>query len=55
MKTNTPLSHIRVLNIGIAWAGRVASMLLAEQGAEVIEVVRPGRKSHPADPVLDRS
>ena len=55
MQANTPLSHIRVLNVGIGWAGRVASMLLAEQGAEVIEVVRPFRKSHPADPVLDRS
>jgi len=55
MQANTPLSHIRVLNIGIGWAGRVSSMLLAEQGAEVIEVVRPARNPHPSDPVLDRS
>ena len=55
MQANTPLSDIRVLNIGIGWAGRVSSMLLAEQGAEVIEVVRPARNPHPSDPVLDRS
>ena len=55
MQANTPLSNIRVLNIGIGWAGRVSSMLLAEQGAEVIEVVRPSRNPHPSDPVLDRS
>jgi len=54
MQANTPLSDIRVLNIGIGWAGRVSSMLLAEQGAEVIEVVRPTRNLHPSDPVLDR-
>ena len=35
MKLDTPLSQVRVLNIGIGWAGRVASMLLAEQGADV--------------------
>ena len=51
----TPLDGIRVLNIGIGWAGRVTSMLLAEQGAEVIEIVRPGRKSHVMDALLDRS
>ena len=55
MQANNPLSHIRVLNMGIGWAGRVASMLLAEQGAEVIEIVRPSRTSHPSDPVIDRS
>ena len=55
MKLDTPLSQVRVLNIGIGWAGRVASMLLAEQGADVIEIIRPGRRSHPADVVLDRS
>jgi len=38
-----PLSGIRVLNLGGIWAGRVASMLLADQGAEVIEINRPGR------------
>jgi crotonobetainyl-CoA:carnitine CoA-transferase CaiB-like acyl-CoA transferase len=38
-----PLGNIRVLNLGGIWAGRVASMLLADQGAEVIEINRPGR------------
>ena len=51
----TPLDGIRVLSIGIGWAGRITSMLLAEQGAEVIEIVRPGRKSHVMDALLDRS
>ena len=50
----TPLGGVRVLNIGIGWAGRVASMLLAEQGAEVIEIVRPGREGRLSDTLLDR-
>jgi len=29
-------------------------MLLADQGADVIEFVRPGRAVHPCDPLLDR-
>ena len=49
-----PLSGVRVVNIGTGWAGRVASMLLAEQGADVVEFVRPGRDVHPCDPLLDR-
>ena len=51
----TPLGGIRVLNVGIGWASRVASMLLAEQGAEVIEIVRPHRKRQLMDALLDRS
>ncbi len=50
----TPLQDVRVVNIGTGWAGRVASMLLADQGADVIEIVRPGREPHPCDPLLDR-
>ena len=50
----TPLSGVRVVNIGSGWAGRVAAMLLADQGADVIEVIRPGRAAHPCDPLLDR-
>jgi len=50
----TPLCNVRVINIGTGWAGRVASMLLADQGADVIEIVRPGRAAHPCDPLLDR-
>ena len=49
-----PLRKIRVLNLGTAWAGRVASMLFADQGADVVEIVRPGRTPHPCDPLLDR-
>jgi crotonobetainyl-CoA:carnitine CoA-transferase CaiB-like acyl-CoA transferase len=49
-----PLAGVRVINIGTAWAGRVAAMLLADQGADVLEFVRPGRGVHPCDPLLDR-
>ena len=51
---SAPLSGVRVVNIGTGWAGRVAAMLLAEQGADVVEFVRPGRDVHPCDPLLDR-
>ncbi len=50
----TPLSGVRVVNIGSGWAGRVAAMLLADQGADIIEIVRPGRAAHACDPLLDR-
>ncbi len=49
-----PLRDVRVVNVGSGWASRVAAMLLAEQGADVIEIVRPGRAAHPCDPLLDR-
>ena len=49
-----PLRDVRVLNLGTGWAGRVAAMLLADQGADVMEIVRPGRVKHPCDPLLDR-
>jgi len=48
------LAGVNVLNIGGAWAGRVATMLLAEQGADVVDIVRPGRDAHPADGLMDR-
>ncbi len=51
---SVPLSGIRVVNIGTGWAGRLAAMLLADQGADVVEFVRPGRAAHPSDPLLDR-
>ncbi|MGD8790288.1 MAG: CoA transferase, partial [Burkholderiales bacterium] len=50
----TPLEDIRVTSIGSGWAARVASMLLADQGADVVEVVRPDRTPYPCDPLLDR-
>jgi crotonobetainyl-CoA:carnitine CoA-transferase CaiB-like acyl-CoA transferase len=52
--TISPLAGIRVINLGGAWAGRVATMLLADQGADVIDIARPGRASHPADGLMDR-
>ena len=51
---SVPLSGVRVINIGTGWAGRVAAMLLADQGADVVEFIRPGRDVHPCDPLLDR-
>ncbi len=51
---HAPLRDIRVINLGTGWAGRVASMLLADQGADVVEIVGPGRVEHPCDPLLDR-
>ena len=53
-KTSAPLCGVRVVNIGSGWASRVATMLFADQGADVIEVVRPKRAVHPCDPLLDR-
>ena len=49
-----PLSGVRVVNIGTGWAGRVAAMLLADQGADVVEIIRPGRAAEACDPLLDR-
>ena len=51
---SAPLSGVRVVNIGTGWAGRVAAMLLADQGADIVEFVRPARDIHPCDPLLDR-
>ncbi|MBR9851964.1 MAG: hypothetical protein GYB27_21590 [Rhodobacteraceae bacterium] len=53
MKIN-PLDGVRVLNLGGSWAGRVAAMLLADQGAEVIEIDRPGREEATHDAALGR-
>ena len=52
--TAAPLQGVRVLNLGGIWAGRVAAMLLADQGAEVIEIDAPGRAARPEDPLLLR-
>lgn len=49
-----PLEGVRVLNLGGIWAGRVASMLLADQGAEVIEVNHPDREDALHDASLGR-
>jgi hypothetical protein len=50
----TPLEGVRVLNLGGGWAGRVAAMLLADQGADVMEIERPGRESQLEDALLGR-
>jgi crotonobetainyl-CoA:carnitine CoA-transferase CaiB-like acyl-CoA transferase len=50
----TPLKGVRVLNLGGGWAGRVAAMLLADQGAEVLEIDRPGREGRLEDSLLGR-
>ncbi|MBV9457739.1 MAG: CoA transferase [Bradyrhizobium sp.] len=49
-----PLQGVRVLNLGGGWAGRVAAMLLADQGAEVLELERPDRESRLEDALLAR-
>jgi crotonobetainyl-CoA:carnitine CoA-transferase CaiB-like acyl-CoA transferase len=49
------MAGVRVLNLGGAWAGRIAALLLAEQGADAIDLVRPGRPAHPADAFVDRA
>ena len=54
LTVRNPLDGVRVINIGGAWAGRLAAMLLAEQGADVIDLRRPDRPPHPVDPLLDR-
>lgn len=50
----TPMDGVRVLNLGGGWAGRVAAMLLADQGAEVLEIERPGREGRLEDALLAR-
>lgn len=49
-----PLEGVRVLNLGGIWAGRVAAMLLADQGADVIEINRPGHGEELYDAALAR-
>jgi len=55
MTKSTPLPHTgRVLSLGGRWAGRVAAMLLADQGADVVEIERPGRAGQLEDALLAR-
>jgi len=49
-----PLAGVRVLNLGGVWAGRVASMLLADQGAEVLEINAPQRRATLDEAMLGR-
>jgi crotonobetainyl-CoA:carnitine CoA-transferase CaiB-like acyl-CoA transferase len=48
------LAGVRVLNLGGIWAGRLAALLLADQGAEVLEIKRPQRAPRPEDALLER-
>ena len=52
----TPLENVKVLNLGTRWAGQVAALLLADQGAEVVEITRPANsaKSEAIDALLGR-
>ena len=49
-----PLAGVRVLDLGGAMAGPLVGMLLADQGADVIRVSRPGSSDRELDAVLDR-
>lgn len=44
-RTTSPLHGLRVLDFGHFIAGPLAGVFLADQGAEVISIVRPGAKS----------
>lgn len=50
----TPLAGVRVLNLGGGWAGRVATMLLADQGADVLEIAAPEGVGQLEDALLGR-
>ena len=52
-----PFAEIRVLDFGQFIAGPLAAMLLADQGADVLRIDRPGRRitDEPLDAVLQRN
>jgi crotonobetainyl-CoA:carnitine CoA-transferase CaiB-like acyl-CoA transferase len=45
-----PLAGVRVIEISAGQVGRIAGMLLADLGADVVAVVAPGRPSRPPQP-----
>ena len=53
---SAPLEGCRVIDFGHYFAGPLAGMLLADQGAEVVKIDRPGQKQtpQPADTVFNR-
>jgi crotonobetainyl-CoA:carnitine CoA-transferase CaiB-like acyl-CoA transferase len=53
---NRPLEGIRVVDFGHQIAGPLTALLLADQGADVVSVVRPGREpiDHPVAGILGR-
>lgn len=53
-QSTTPLQGVRVLSYGGKWAGRLASLLLSDQGAEVIELSHPESTAAPEARLLMR-
>jgi crotonobetainyl-CoA:carnitine CoA-transferase CaiB-like acyl-CoA transferase len=49
-----PLHGVRVVDLGHYVAGPLAAVLLADQGAEVVRIDRPGSADRPADAFLQR-
>ena len=51
-----PLSHIRVIDFGHHYAGPALGMILADMGAEVISILKPGQfeSLDPCGAMLDR-
>ena len=45
--TQPPLAGIRVIDFGHYFAGPLAGMLLADQGAEVVKIDRSGQRKTP--------
>lgn len=45
-----PLEGVRIIELGSIGPGPFAGMMLADNGAEVIRVERPGSPTHPDDP-----
>src|SRR5260370_21807889 len=45
-----PLAGVRVIEISTGRVGRIAGMLLADLGADVVTVVAPGRPTRPPEP-----
>ena len=45
-----PLAGVRVVEVSTGRAGRIAGMLLADLGADVVTVVAPGRRDRPLEP-----
>ncbi len=43
-----PLAGVNVVDFGHYYAGPLAAMLMADQGANVVHIVRPGKKELPA-------
>ncbi|MCR9097192.1 MAG: CoA transferase [bacterium] len=49
MTREGPLQDVQVLDLGHYYAAPLAAMLLADQGADVVRVMRPGSPELPAD------